>query len=40
MNVDIETMAVQFLFLEYLFPIFCIFSLQCGGRQAYTECMA
>ncbi len=30
MNVEIATVATQFLFWEYLFQIFCIGSLQCG----------
>jgi hypothetical protein len=32
MNVEIGTVAVQFLFREYLFQIFSICSLQCRGQ--------
>jgi hypothetical protein len=33
MNIGIRTVAVQFLFWEYLFRIFVIVSLQCGGDE-------
>jgi hypothetical protein len=36
MNVEIETEAPIFLFWEYLFQIFGIFSLQCGALKAHT----
>jgi hypothetical protein len=32
MNVEIVTVAAQFLFWEYLFPIFGIGSFQCASQ--------
>ncbi len=37
MNVEIGTAAAQFLFWEYLFPIFGIGSLQCIGVDNIPE---
>jgi hypothetical protein len=34
MNVEIWTVAAEFFFWEYVFQIFCMDSLQCGGGGA------
>ena len=38
MNVEIGTVAVQFVFWEYLFRIFGIVSLQSVNCSLYVEC--
>ncbi len=37
MNVEIGTVATQFLFWEYMFPIFGIGSLQCMNVKIGTK---
>jgi hypothetical protein len=37
MNVDIWTVAVQFLFWEYLFPIFGIDPLKCTRKEKHKK---